>query len=475
MPRAPTYDPRMAERFDLVVVGSGPAGEKGAARAAYFGKRVAVVERSDRTGGAAVRNAGIPTKTLRETALYVTGGRKREVYGVSVGLDRDAAFDKLRERAAAVIDTMGDLVEANLARHGVTLVRGDARLAPGRTVVVTAPDGTVRELVADAVLLAVGSRPARPPGFPFDDPCVHDSETLLDLERPPERLAVVGAGAIACEYASIFAALGVRTSLVARSAPLVPFLDREISDLLARSLAAAGVDVVLDAGGVGVARRDGELTVELERGDARACDAVLVAVGRAGNIEGLGLEDAGVDVDRRGRIVVDEHLRTTADGVYAAGDVIGAPQLASVSMEQGRAAVAHALSLPAIVGADAVAPYGVYSIPEAAMAGATEEQARAGGVDYEVGRALFARNTRANIAGLTDGMLKLVFRRDDLRLLGVHALGDDASELVHVGQTVMHHGGTVEHFAHATYNVPTRTEAYKYAAYDGLGRVEAAR
>ncbi|HEX2051294.1 MAG TPA: Si-specific NAD(P)(+) transhydrogenase, partial [Actinomycetota bacterium] len=462
----------MTESYDLVVVGSGPAGEKGAARAAYFGARVAVVERAERPGGAAVRNAGIPTKTLRETALYVTGGRKRDVYGVSVGLDRDAAFAKLRERTAAVVDTMGDLVTANLARHGITLVRGDARLAPGRVVVVATPDGDVRELAARAVLLAPGSRPARPRGFPFDDPCVHDSETLLELERPPERLVVVGAGAIACEYASIFGALGVRTSLVARHSPLVPFLDREISELLAHALVAAGVDVVLDAGDVAVERRAGELVVGLEHADARACDAVLVAVGRAGNVEGLGLADAGVDVDARGRIVVDGDFRTTAEGVYAAGDVVGAPQLASVSMEQGRTAVAHALSLPAIVGAGAIAPYGVYSIPEAAMAGATEQQARADGIDYEVGRAPFARNARANIAGLTDGIVKLVFRRDDLRLLGVHALGDDASELVHVGQTVMQHGGTVEHFVHATYNVPTRTEAYKYAAYDGLARVE---
>jgi NAD(P) transhydrogenase len=462
----------MSDHFDLVVIGSGPAGEKGAARAAYFGKKVAIVERARRPGGAAVGNAGIPTKTLRETALYVSGFRKRDVYGVSLELSPEATVARLRARTGDVIRAMTENVRRNIERHGIVLIHGHAKLGPDMAVFVRTDDGAERTLTADAILVASGSRPHHPPGFPFEDPDVYDSETVLEMDRPVASLAVVGRGAVACEYASIFAALGVKVSLVARGDTLVSFLDDEISNLLQESFTRAGIDVRLGSGKIEVARNADGLEVRPERGDPIRPDAVLVAGGRIGNVEDLGLQEAGVQVDERNQILVDETFKTTAAGIYAAGDVIGSPQLASVSMEQGRAAVANALELKAIAGVDAVAPYGVYSIPEASMVGLTEKGAVAEGIDYEVGRGSFATNARANISGWTEGLVKLVFRRDDLRLLGVHIVGENASELVHLGQVVLAREGRIDHFVHATFNVPTQSEAYKYAAYDGLGRAE---
>ncbi len=462
----------MSERFDLVVIGAGPAGEKGGAQAAYFGKKVAIVDLREDPGGSTATKAGIPTKTLREAALYLTGFRRRELYGLGMELTHETALNRMRARADDVVRLSVETVRRNIERHGIELYRGEARLGPGRTVVAHGPDGE-RILEAEVILIATGSRPYHPPGVPFDDPDVHESESILDLARIPKRLAVIGGGAVGCEYASIFLALGSSVMLVDTRDRLLPFLDDEISRELAAVFGGLGMRLALETEVSSVERAEGALVLTLSSGELVPADAVLFAAGRAGNTEGLGLAEAGVEVDGRGRIVVDETFRTTAEGIYAAGDVIGPPGLASVAMEQGRVAACHAFKIPFKETVDPLAPFGVYTIPDVAMVGMTEEAAREAGIDFEVGRAWFSGNARARISGAMEGLVKLVFRREDRLLLGVHILGDEASELIHLGQAVLQQGGTIDYFIHTTFNVPTLSEAYKYAAYDGLQRLSA--
>jgi NAD(P) transhydrogenase len=380
---------------------------------------------------------------------------------------------QLRARTSQVIETMTDAVRRNLERHDIDFVRGAARLGSDRTVHVTLDAGRERVLQGKVVLIATGSRPFHPPSVPFDDPDVHDSETVLDIDRPFSSLVVVGGGAVGCEYASIFNALGVKVTLVDSAERLLSFFDAEISHLLARTFSGLGMRLVLGGGRTVVERDNGGPRCVLASGEEIRPHKVLFASGRVGNIEGLGLEQPGVRADDRNRIVVDEEFRTTADSIYAAGDVIGPPALASVSMEQGRVAACYALGISFKKTVDPMPPFGVYSVPEAAMVGLTEEDAATQGIDHEVGRGWFAANTRATIAGATDGLVKLVFRRGDRKLLGVHVLGDHAAELVHQGQAVLNYGGTIDYFIHSTFNVPTESEAYKYAAYDGLQRLRA--
>ncbi len=465
----------MRNDFDLVVIGSGPAGEKGAAQAAYYNKSVAIVEQAPTPGGIAVSSAGIPTKTLRETVLYVSGFRQREVYKLGFALEPEIALERLMTREAEVISMMTRAVERNIARHGIEMIQGRAILGPDRTVHVSLNDGTERVLRARAILIATGSHPVLPAAVPFHDPDVYDQVTILKLDRIPGRLLVVGAGAVGCEYASIFAALGVEVTLMSPSPHLLRHLDTEICQMQAEIFNGMGIRLVLGAPLANVRRVDGKLEVTATTGQSFRPEKVLFAMGRAGNTEGLGLAQAGVVVNEKGDIVVDGRFETTAPGIYAAGDVIGPPRLASVSMEQARVAVCHAFAIDFKDVVDPLAPLCVYSIPEAAMVGMTEDQATTAGVDYETGRALFSSNAKAKISGFQEGMLKLVFRRADRRLLGVHILGEMASELIHLGQLVLHEQGPIDRFIHMTFAVPTRGEAYKYAAYDGLMRLDRTR
>jgi NAD(P) transhydrogenase len=455
----------MPDHYDLVVIGAGPAGEKGAAQAAYYGKKVAVVEREAEPGGAMAVSA-VAAKTLREAALYLTGFRRRDVYGIGLDLSAEEAVQRLRERTDRVVEMMTAAVVGNLERHGIDVVHGRARLGPDRTVIVGD-----RTLQGDVVLIATGSRPFHPPGIAFVDPDVLDSESARQLQSPMESLVVVGGGAIGCEYASIFSALGSDVTLVDSGSRLLPFMDGEISAALADTFRSFGMTVLQDAGHPAVARDADGLRIELRDGTVLHPEKLLFAAGRSGNTEELGLEDAGVAMDDRGRVIVDERYETNVPGIYAAGDVIGPPALASVSMEQGRVAACFAFDIPFKKTVDPLAPFGVYSIPEVAMVGHTTESAAAAGLDCESGRSMFAANARAAIQGGTDGMVKLVFQRDDARLVGVHVLGESATELVHQGQAVISLGGTVDWFIHSTFNVPTLSEAYKYAAYDGLRRI----
>jgi NAD(P) transhydrogenase len=461
------------DHYDLVVVGAGPAGEKAAAQAAYFDKRVAVVERASELGGELAASA-LTTKAMREAALYLTGFRRRDVYGAGLDLDPQSAIDRLRARAADVAGRMSEAVRGNLDRHGIELVTGRAVLGPDRTVVVaTSPDAPERVISGEMILIATGSRPFHPPGIPFDDPDVLDSETARELYQPMESLVVVGGGAVACEYASIFMALGADVTLVDRGERLMPFLDSQCSAQVAECFRTFGMSVLPRQGVTTVTRDERGLRVELDSGVQMHPEKIIFAAGRMGNTEGLELTAAGVSTDERGRIVVDDHYRTTAPGIYAAGDVIGPPALASASMEQGRVAACYGLGIPFKETVDPLTPFGVYSIPECAMVGMTEDQAAAEGIDFVTGVSLFSDNSRAAISGITEGLLKLVVRCDDRRLIGVHIVGDAATELIHQGQSVMHFGGTVDYFIHATFDVPTLSDAYKYAAYDCLQRLAA--
>jgi NAD(P) transhydrogenase len=472
----------VADDFDLVVIGSGPAGDKGASQAAYFGHSVAVVERRKDVGGSAIAVSGVPVKALRDTAVYLTGWSRRDVYGVGISLAPDLVMNRLRKRITDVVTTMQASVAANFERHGVELVHGAATLGPRpgperHTVVVTDDDGTTRTLTARRVLLATGSRPHHPADVPFDDPDVYDSEGILGLDRLPEHLLVVGGGAVGAEYASIFADLGSQVTLVSRGTRLLPMLDHEISDALAESMRTSGAHILLGHD-VDTITRDGDgLLVRVGPYTFRP-DALLHAGGREGNVEGLGLEELGVEADERGRVQVDANFLTTVAGVYAAGDVTGPPGLASVAMEGARVAMCRAFDIPFKEALDAVIPTGIYTLPEVAMVGLTEDEARveAGGAhgdDVETGRALFAGNARAMISGGTEGLVKLVFRASDKVLLGAHILGEEATELIHVAQAVLHRGGMIDEFIDTTFNFPTRADAYKYAAYDGLQRLQA--
>jgi len=459
--------PHDVDSFDLVVIGSGPAGEKGATQAAYYGHRVAVVERRADPGGSAIAVSGVPVKALRDTAVYLTGWSRRDVFGIGISLSPDLVMNRLRAHVTDVVTTMAGAVGENLARHGVELVHGEARLGPGSTVEVTAEDGGVRVLTAGTILLATGSRPLHPAEFPFDDPDVHDSETILSLDALPRRMVVVGGGPVGTEYASIFSALGVEVTLVDRGARLLPVLDAEISRTLQQSLERSGARIMLESAVESVGRDDDGLVVVVS-GETLRPDVVLHALGRTGNVEGLGLEAVGVEADRRGRITVDASFRTTAPGIYAAGDITGPPGLASVAMEQARVAMCRAFGIPFKEALDDTLPTGIYTLPEVAMVGLTEEAARAESDDVGTGRTLFSGNARARISGSTEGMLKLVFRMSDRRLLGAHILGEEATELIHIAQAVLHRGGAIDEFIDTTFNFPTRADAYKYAAYDGL-------
>ncbi len=460
------------DAFDLIVIGSGPAGEKGAAQAAYFGKKVALVEKAPALGGASVHTGTLPSKTLRETALYITGFQRRQLYGMTVELDRAASLRQLMGRLKAVTDLQVTQIDRSMQRHGVTVVRGEAAFASPNEVDVRGGDGATRRLRAPYFLVAPGSSPHRPAGVPFDDPDVEDSDTILDLDRIPLSLAVIGGGVIGCEYACLFAALGTAIIVIEGRGTLLGGLDGEMSAGMKTALERGGNEVMLGDAVEAITRiPNGPLRIALKSGKVLQVDKVLYSAGRAGNTKALALDKAGLGLDSRGRIAVNEHFQTAQPHIYAAGDVIGNPALASVSMEQGRVAACHAFGIPYKTHVAPLTPFGVFTIPEISMVGATEEELKAKGVTYEVGRARYEHNARGQIIGETDGTLKLIFDPATRKLLGVHIIGDRATELIHIGQMVMTTGGTIDVFIDSVFNFPTLAELYKYAAYDGLGRL----
>jgi len=456
--------------LDLVVVGTGPAGEKGAVQAAYFGKKVAIVERHPVLGGARITSCALPSKNLRETALALAGLRRREAPSVRAEVLPGATLADLMCRHEPLVSNEIARVRANLTRHGVEIVAGGARFEDPHTLRVDGPDG-VRRLRAPIVLLAPGSSPHRPRGIPFDDPDVHDSDAILAVDRIPASLTVVGGGVIGCEFATMLGPLGVHVTLLERGGRLLRFADAELSTLLAAGLPAVGVTARFGVAATEVRRGEGGIVTRLNDGSSVVSEQVLVCAGRVGNTAGLALEAAGLTADARGRLAVNASYQTAVPHIYAAGDVVGFPALASTSMEQARIAMCHAFDLRYKTRLSPILPLGIYTIPELAMVGHTAESAAAQQLDVVVGRARFQENARGQLAGAADGLVKLLFGRADRKLVGAHIVGERATELIHVASTGMALGATVETFIDAVYSFPTLSELYKYAAYDALGQL----
>ncbi|MFP2931241.1 Si-specific NAD(P)(+) transhydrogenase [Pyxidicoccus sp. 3LG] len=461
--------------FDLVVIGSGPAGEWGAVQAALAGKRVVVVEREPVLGGTAANTGTLPSKTLRETALHLSGFKARGLYSVETTLRHEATVTDFLYRERRVKGMERERIIRNLERHGVEVVLGTGTLEDAHTVLVKRRDGAERRLTGDFILLATGSTPYRPPLYPFGDPRVHDSDEILEIGRLPRSLVVVGAGVIGCEYACMFAALGIPVTLLDVKPEVLPFLDDEISALLGQRMEALGIRLRFGHTVQKVTipeAQDAPIRLTLTSGEEVETDQVLVASGRNSNTTGLGLEVLGVKFGKRGQVEVGPDFQTAVPHLYAVGDVIGFPALASTSMDQARIAVEHAFGLSGPRTMATVLPYGIYTIPEVSMAGETEEALREQGVPYVAGRAFFASNPRGQIIGETHGLLKLLFHRESLKLLGVHVLGEQASELVHIGLTVMLTGATARLFVETCFNYPTLSEAYKTATFDALDHLK---
>jgi NAD(P) transhydrogenase len=458
------------DSFDLIVIGCGPAGEKAGAQAAYFGKRVAVIERAEALGGSCINTGTVPSKTLRESALYFSGLKQRGLYGIDYSLKDNLTVHDFMHHEREVVEMERQRILKNLELHHIELVRGQAAFEDVHTVAVSSTSGT-RHLRGEVILISTGSKPHRPAEIAFDDVHVFDSDTFLQMERIPRSLAVIGGGVIGCEYASIFIALGVSVTLVDGRDRLLPFLDAEISERLRVRLAALGMQFWFNERPVKVQSTASGVDLAMKSGKTLQTESALFAAGRRAAVDGLALEKAGLAINDRGYIAVDANYRTAVPHIYAAGDVIGFPALASTSMEQGRVAACHAFGFKYKQRVASMLPMGIYTIPEISAAGETEESCKEKKIDYCVGRALYSNNARGHIVGDTAGLLKLIFARADRKLLGVSIIGEIATELIHIGMAILDKGLTIDEFIEQVFNYPTLSETYKYAAYDGLGNL----
>ncbi|MGI8786684.1 MAG: Si-specific NAD(P)(+) transhydrogenase [Pyrinomonadaceae bacterium] len=456
------------EHFDVIIIGSGPAGEKAAAQAAYIGKRVLVVEKETVVGGAMVNTGTIPSKTLRETALFFSGKKQRGLYGVEFTYQKEITAQDLMFRKNFIIKKEIEMINENLARHKVKQVRGTAYFVDEHTIGIEESAG---KYVGDFILVAVGTSPFRPEKIRFEEEQIYDSDEILQMVNIPKSMVIIGAGVIGCEYACMFAALGIEITLVDPRDNILPFLDREISQILVDEMQKLGVKFIFNDSAEKVEMNNGMCETFLKSGDVLISETHLYAAGRSGNTGKLRLENIGLAANKRGQLEVNEHYQTSIPHIYAAGDVIGFPSLASTSMEQGRVAMCHAFDFRYKERIAALLPYGLYTIPEVSMVGMTEEEAKSEAVDYEVGKSFYADNPRGQIIGSERGMLKLIFAKADKKLLGVHIIGDNASEIVHIGMMTMQFGETIDAFINGVFNYPTLSDIYKYAAYDGLGNL----
>jgi NAD(P) transhydrogenase len=462
------------KHYDLIVIGSGPAGEKGAAQAAYFGKRVAIVERSSRVGGTGINTGTVPSKTLREAALYYSGLRQRGLYGIDYSLRENMSVADFMYREHIVAENEHRLIEENLDRHDISLIHGEASFKDAHTVRIASSSGD-KEIHGDVILIATGSSPFHPAGIPFDGNLIFDSDSILHMKRIPKTMAVVGSGLIGTEYASIFSALGVKVILIDPKERVLPFVDTEMIHRLIDRLKKLGVKFALGDQLLEIERQGNHVQLRLETLGVLDVDIVLMATGRQSNVQALGLEQVGVEIEQHGNIVVDEKYQTSVPNIYAAGDVVGFPALASASMEQARVAMVHAFDLEYKERVSPVLPLAVYTIPEISSVGLTEDDCRAKSIPYLIGRAYYENNPRGQIIGDMSGMIKLVFSPEDKKLLGAHIIGEQASELIHIAAHVMLVDGAIDAFIQSVYNYPTLADLYKYAAYDGLGNLEAWR
>ncbi len=458
------------DSFDLLVIGCGPAGEKAGAQAAYFGKRVAIVERAPVVGGSCINTGTVPSKTLRESALYFSGLKQRGLYGIDYSLKDNLTVQDFMHHEREVVEMERLRILKNLRLHGIELVPGQAAFEDPHTITVTGTSGS-RRLRGEVILLSTGSKPHRPQEISFDDIHTFDSDTFLQMKRIPKSLSVIGGGVIGCEYASIFRALGVNATLVDGRDRLLPFLDAEISNILRDRFLASGMSLWFNERPVKVENTANFARLSMKSGKTLETEATLFAAGRRAAVDGLALEKAGLSINDKGYIGVDENYCTVVPHIYAAGDVIGFPALASTSMEQGRVAVCHAFGLKYKQRVASLLPMGIYTIPEISAAGESEESCKEKGIEYCVGRASYANNARGHIVGDVTGLLKLIFAPSNRKLLGVGMIGESATELIHVGMMVLDNGLSIDEFIEQVFNYPTLSEMYKYAAYDGLGNL----
>jgi NAD(P) transhydrogenase len=461
----------MGEAYDLIVLGSGPAGQRAAIYGAKLGKKVAVVESREVVGGACINTGTIPSKTMREAVLHLSGYNYKSIYGMNYRVKEKITMADLAFRVQHVIKTEIDVTEAQLSRNNVDMLVGIASFEDATHIRVTNSRGA-NIYETRNVLIATGTKPACSPKVPINGRSIINSDQVLELPSLPKTLLVVGGGVIGVEYTCMFSALGVRVTLIERRPRLLEFADQEIVEALSYHLRDTRVTMRLNEEVESVEELpDGTVVANLESKKKITGDALLYAVGRQGNVDELNLAAIGLEADKRGRIPVDKDFRTKVPNVFAAGDVIGFPSLASVSMEQGRIASARAFGDETILSNPSFYPYGIYTIPEISFIGKTEEQLTEEDVPYEVGVAYYREIARGQIRGDTTGRLKLIFHRESHALLGVHIIGEGASELLHIGQAVMALGGKLDYFVDTVFNYPTLAECYKVAAFNGLNRV----
>jgi NAD(P) transhydrogenase len=457
---------------DLVVIGSGPAGQKGAVQATKLGRTVAIIERSPCVGGVSVNNGTIPSKTLREAVLDLTGFRQRSFYGRDWVARKDISINDLNFRLEHVRKMEHELIAHQLRENGVQIIKGHGRFDDSHRITVTDIDGsTTHVITAKHALIATGSAPRNPFGVPFDKTTILDSTSLLEIDSLPDSMLVLGSGIIGCEYASIFAGLGVPVTVIDKRSRPLSLLDAEIGDFFRMQMEVLGTSFIMDRNIESIERTPNGAAVVLDGGWRVEAEVLLYALGRQACTKNLGLENTGLSIDDRGYIPVDEYFRTSVPNICAVGDVVGNPALAATSMEQGRLAVRHMFAGDETTFPQ-VFPYGIYAIPEISGLGPTEDELRKQGIPYETGRAYYHEIARGHINGDTTGMIKLVFHRNTFELLSVHIIGSQAAELIHIGQLAIHQKMRVDYFVEQILNYPTFAEGYRIAAINGLNKIE---
>jgi NAD(P) transhydrogenase len=459
----------LTENYDLIVIGAGPAGETGAAKVAQYGKRVALIEREPYLGGAGINTGTVPSKTLRESALYFSGLQQRGLFGIDYSLKENLTIKDFMYRERTVVEKEREMIAQHIRYEKIVLIQGDASLKDEHTVWIKTAKSE-KEISGEVILIATGSSPHHPPEIPFDGGLIFDSDTILNMKKIPKTMAVIGGGVIGTEYASIFTALGIHVTLIEPRGRIVSFVDSEIAKRLTDQLTQLGLNFIFNDRMTAIEPRKNHVRLTLEKGGELDFDVALIAAGRQSNVQGLGLEQVGVKLGERGLILVDENYRTNIPNIYAVGDVIGFPALASTSMEQARVAVVQAFDLPYKEHLAPFLPLAVYAIPEISGIGLTEDECKDKNIAYLVGRSYYEENARGQIIGDMSGMIKLVFSPTDKTLLGAHIIGEQASELIHIASHVMLAGGRIDAFIEAVYNYPTLSDSYQYAAYDGLNK-----
>lgn len=457
------------QTFDLIVIGTGPAGEKAAVKAAYFGYKVAIIEKEATYGGAEVVTGTLPSKTLKETALFLSGKFEKGVYGVERDLQHKASVEDFMYRKNLVSTSTAQEIHENLVRHKVTIFHGNASFCDSHILNISGP--TQESIYGKYIIIATGSYPYHPAHIPFDGIRIHDSDTILQIERFPTSLCIVGAGVIGCEYATIFATMGTKVYLVNDKEHILPFVDHEISLELVKQMQSANIEILFHKSVDTITPASTEkenISITLKSGEKLAVDMFLFAAGRSGQIQGLGCDKIGLKTGEREQIFVDGQYRTNIPHIFAVGDVIGFPALASTSMDQGRVAVAHIFQTQDLEHLPSHFPYGIYTIPEVSMVGITEEDAIKRNLSFCTGKARYTDMPRGKILGAKAGFLKLIFSKEELRILGVHAIGHLATEIIHYGVLLVEEKKTLPDLIGQVFNFPTLHELYKYAAYDGL-------